>query len=87
MPKAEPLTLETLTTPQAIPRAATPARTPAIPKAALPDAKADQVPLQVRIPREEARAIKIAAAERDLTISDFMRACFHAYMRTCTPKS
>jgi uncharacterized protein (DUF1778 family) len=39
------------------------------------------VPLQLRIPREEARAIKIAAAQRDQTISEFMLACFHASMK------
>ena len=42
----------------------------------------DQVPLQVRLPRDEVRAIKVAAAERDMTISDFMLACFHAYMKS-----
>jgi len=61
---------------------ATPACTPAPAKEAVkPELKADQVPLQVRLPREEVRAIKVAAAERDMTISDFMLACFHAYKR------
>ncbi|MNW21732.1 hypothetical protein D3C71_2228100 [compost metagenome] len=46
-----------------------------------PKAKADQVPLQVRLPRDEVRAIKIAAAEREQTISEFMRACVHAFMK------
>jgi hypothetical protein len=27
-------------------------------------------------------AIKIAAAEREQTISDYIRACVHAYMKT-----
>ena len=40
------------------------------------------MPLQVRLPRDEVRAIKIAAAEREQTISDFMLACFHAYMKS-----
>jgi uncharacterized protein (DUF1778 family) len=44
--------------------------------------KPEQIPLQVRLPRAEVRAIKIAAAERDQTISDFMLACFHAYMES-----
>ena len=44
--------------------------------------KAAQMPLQVRLPREEVRAIKIAAAEREQTVSDFMLACFHAYMQS-----
>jgi uncharacterized protein (DUF1778 family) len=45
-------------------------------------AKSDQIPLQVRLPRADVRAIKIAAAERDQTISEFMLACFHAYMES-----
>lgn len=81
MPKAEPLTIDTLSAPQITPKAATPARSPS-PPAAPPEPKVEQVPLQVRIPREEARAIKIAAAERDQTISEFMLACFHAYMKS-----
>lgn len=88
MAKAVPLTLEALKAPQITPQAATPARSPAPPPqaASKPVAKAEepkvaQVPLQVRIPKTDARAIKVAAAERDLTISDFMLACFHAYMK------
>ena len=44
-------------------------------------AQAKPVPLQVRLPREEVRAIKMAAVQRDQTISEFMLACFHAYMK------
>jgi hypothetical protein len=67
--------------PQITPTAATSARTAtaAVPAAA---PKLEQVPLQVRLPREEVRAIKIAAAEREQTVSDFMLACFHAYMKS-----
>lgn len=39
------------------------------------------VPLQVRLPRPEVKAIKVAAAEREQTISEFMLACFHAFMK------
>jgi uncharacterized protein (DUF1778 family) len=39
------------------------------------------MPLQLRLPRAEVRAIKIAAAEREQTLSDFMLACFHAYIK------
>ena len=83
MAKAVPLTLDTLKAPQITPQAATPARQ-AIGKGAVPtaEAKIPQVPLQVRIPKDAARAIKIAAAEREQTISDFMLACFHAYMKS-----
>lgn len=80
MPKAEPLTIDTLSAPQITPKAATPPRAPA--KAAPLELKAKQVPLQVRIPRDDARSIKIAAAEREQTISEFMLACFHAYMKS-----
>lgn len=90
MAKAVPLTIETLKTPQITPLAATPARSPAAkaPPAFEPmpedetkaEPKIEQVPLQIRIPKDAARAIKVAAAERDQTISEFMLACFHAYM-------
>jgi len=85
MAKALALTPETLKVAQPTPKAATPARSPVpVPKPepkAKTEPKAEQVPLQVRLPREEVRAIKVAAAERDMTISDFMLACFHAYMK------
>ena len=86
MAKAVPLTLEALKVPQVTPQAATPARAPQAKTAetaskAPAEPKVEQVPLQVRIPKDAARAIKIAAAERDLTISEFMLACFHAYMK------
>jgi hypothetical protein len=79
MPKPVALTPELVEAPQITPQAATAARstrrTPDTPKPA-------PVPLQVRLPREAVRAIKIAAAEREQTISDFMLACFHAYMKS-----
>lgn len=85
MAKAIALTADVLKAPQITPKAATPARSPAVkPEPAQPPAapKEAHVPLQVRIPKDVARAIKIAAAERDQTISEFMLACFHAYMKT-----
>ena len=86
MAKAVPLTLDALKAPQITPKAATPARSPAAapaePKPAKP--KVEHVPLQIRIPKEAARAIKVAAAERDQSISDFMLACFHASMKSST---
>ncbi len=80
MPKAVSLTAEALEAPQITPAAATPPRRDA--KAKQTEPKADQIPLQVRLPRDQVRAIKVAAAERDLTISDFMLACFHAHIKT-----
>jgi uncharacterized protein (DUF1778 family) len=40
------------------------------------------MPLQLRLPRDEVRRIKIAAAEREQTISQFMLACVHANMQS-----
>jgi hypothetical protein len=40
-------------------------------------------PLQVRWPGEDVKAAKLAAIQMDFpTVSDFMLACFHAYMKT-----
>ncbi len=80
MPKPVELTPALIETPQATPKASTPARAATVAKPA-PVLKEDQMPLQIRLPRQEVRAIKIAAAEREQTISDFMLACFHAYMK------
>jgi hypothetical protein len=82
MPKPVPLTPAVLETPTITPQAATPARSSAAPATRKKAPKAPQMPLQVRLSRDEVRAIKIAAAEREQTVSDFMLACFHAYMKT-----
>lgn len=79
MPKAVALTPALVEAPQIVPQASTAARA-AVKPANTP--KPDQMPLQVRLPRQEVRAIKVAAAERELTVSDFMLACFHAYMKS-----
>lgn len=81
MPKAEPLTPDALAVAQITPQAATPARGHPLRKKVDSPSKAEQVPLQIRLPRDEVRAIKIAAAEHEQTISEFMLACFHAYMK------
>jgi len=48
--------------------------------------KIGQVPLQVRWPSTEVKAAKLAAVELDFpTMSDFMLACFHDYMKTHNP--
>ncbi|MGO9969292.1 MAG: hypothetical protein ACLPY2_18685 [Bryobacteraceae bacterium] len=44
--------------------------------------KPKPVPLQVRWPRGDVKAIKVAAAEAEQTVSEFMLACFHAHMQT-----
>ena len=81
MAKALVLSDETLAEPVAQPRATqTTTVTPAPPKAVKPPKEPLQ-PLQIRIPPKEAKAIKRAALEADQTISDFMLACYHAYMK------
>jgi hypothetical protein len=50
-------------------------------EAAKPEAKRE--PLQVRWPPEDVKAAKLAAIQKDFpTVSDFMLACFHAYMKS-----
>jgi hypothetical protein len=60
-------------TPTTAPAPNRPVKTPAL--------VAKPAPLQIRIPAAEVKAIKRAALEADQTISDFMLACFHAYMK------
>jgi hypothetical protein len=79
MAKALVLSDDTLAAPVEQPRAAQPAK--ALPARAPRAAKVPQVPLQIRIPASDAKAIKRAALEADQTISDFMLACFHARMK------
>ena len=79
MPKPVALTPALVESPQVTPRASTPART--LRPAPIAAPKADQMPLQVRWPRAEVRAVKIAAAEHEQTISEFMLACFHERMK------
>ena len=86
MAKALALTPDTLAALQVTPRAATPPRsattaTKVKAAPAEPEAKGEQVPLQIRIPRDDARAIKVAAAQSDQTISELMLSCFHAFMK------
>ena len=38
-------------------------------------------PLQVRWPPVDVIAVKVASAKAEQTISEFMLACFHAYMK------
>ncbi len=70
-----------LGTPQVTPSTVNSARREAsrvLRKAPLP---ANDKPLQLRLPRAEVKSIKLAAAEREQTISELMLACFHAYMK------
>ena len=85
MAKALELTDDTLTAPP-VPRAA---QTPQAPVAkqgreVKQDTKSEaKEPLQVRWPGDDVKAVKLAAIQLDFpTVSDFMLACFHAYMKT-----
>jgi hypothetical protein len=73
MPKAVKLAPDIIET-QPLPAAATALCTPRI-STPMPE---PTMPLQLRLPRDEVRRIKIAAAEREQTISQFMLACVHA---------
>lgn len=42
----------------------------------------EKAPLQLRLARQDIRAIKIAAAESELTISDFLLGCFRSWQAT-----
>ena len=86
MAKALELTAETLTAPP-IPRAAQTAPQATEPRRGRevkPTAKAEpREPLQVRWPGEDVKAAKVAAIQLDFpSVSDFMLACFHAYMKS-----
>jgi hypothetical protein len=78
MPKATSLTPDALNPVISTPPAATAPRGVTKAKQASP---VPTMPLQIRLPRPEVKAIKVAAAESEQTISDFMLACFHAYMK------
>ena len=81
MPKPVALTPALVEAPQVTPQAATSARTGTATTDKPPAPKVDHMPLQVRLPRDQVKAIKIAAAEREQNISEFMLACFHAFMK------
>ncbi len=83
MAKALELTPDTLAVVPSVPQAAqvktSPAEEPKRGKATL---KVEREPLQVRWPVEDVKAVKLAAIQMDFpTVSDFMLACFHAYMK------
>jgi hypothetical protein len=86
MAKALELSADTLTAPP-VPKAAqivTQTSEPRRGREARAAAKTEpREPLQVRWPGDEVKAAKLAAIQLDFpTVSDFMLACFHAYMKT-----
>ena len=87
MAKRLDLSAEILNTPVVPPQAARAARTafveepPVAPVPVPAPPKVKHIPLQLRIPRTEAKKIKMAAVDAEKTISDFMLECFHACMQ------
>ena len=85
MAKALELSAETLGAVPSVPKAAqvkAQAPEPVRSKPA-PAPKVEREPLQVRWPVEDVKAVKLAAIQLDFpTVSDFMLACFHAYMKS-----
>jgi hypothetical protein len=79
MAKVTALSPDLMTVSAAPPTSPAPPYRPVGKAVAAPMAK--PAPLQIRIPAAEVKAIKRAALEADQTISDFMLACFHAYMK------
>ena len=89
MAKALELTADTLNVVPTVPKAAQVNEPAAEQKrGTTAAAKIKREPLQVRWPAEDVKAAKLAAIAQDFpTVSDFMLACFHAYMKTQKPTS
>jgi hypothetical protein len=73
MAKPVQLTPDALGAAQKPPQAATPARAPTSEPAAK-EAPAN-VPLQVRVPKADAKAIRVTAAQLEISISEFVLMC------------
>ena len=84
MAKALELNADTLTVVPSVPRAAQVTMPTAAPQQrSKPTPRVEREPLQVRWPVEDVKAVKLAAIQHDFpTVSDFMLACFHAYMKS-----
>ena len=83
MAKALELNAEALAAAQPVPRASKATVPATAPKRGMPEAKAGRTPLQVRWPAKDVKAAKLAAIQLDFpTVSEFMLACFHDYMKT-----
>lgn len=77
MAKALVLSEETLAAPVEQPRAAQAPISTSPAKVAKPP-REEHVPLQIRIPKSAAKAIKRDALEADQSTSEFLLACYHA---------
>ena len=82
MAKALELNPDTLAVVPSVPQAAQARAAAEEPKRGKAAPKVEREPLQVRWPVEDVKAVKLAAIQMDFpTVSDFMLACFHAYMK------
>ena len=82
MAKALELNPDTLAIVPSVPQAAQVKASVEEPKRGKTAPKVEREPLQVRWPVEDVKAVKLAAIQMDFpTVSDFMLACFHAYMK------
>ena len=83
MAKALELSSDALTVVPSVPQAAqVKSTTDDDPKRGKSAPRIERDPLQVRWPTEDVKAAKLAAIQMDFpTVSDFMLACFHAYMK------
>lgn len=82
MAKAIDLSDNVLNAASPVPKAAQPTKSGAQEKTKN-EAKVQREPLQVRWPAEDVKAAKLATIEQDFrTVSEFLLACFHAYMKT-----
>ena len=86
MPKPLELTMDTMTSPP-VPMAAQLAPELAVQKRAAKEGKDTpkamvKEPLQVKWPGKDVKAARLAAIQMDFdSVSEFMLACFHAYMQ------
>lgn len=82
MAKALELNPDTLAVVPSVPQAAQVKASAEESKRGKASPKVEREPLQVRWPVEDVKAVKLAAIQMDFpTVSDFMLACFHAYMK------
>jgi len=83
MAKALELSADSLAVMPSVPKASHAATPTVEPKRSRPSPRAEREPLQVRWPVDEVKAVKLATIQLDYpTVSDFMLACFHAYMKS-----
>ena len=84
MAKPSALTVEVMNAPQVSPTGGLPSRGFAEPSQnKLQAAPKNDALVQIRCSKAVAKEVKRAAVEAEMTISEFMLVCFHAYMKKC----